>query len=331
MNGICTLANDQVYNQLVALLNSIESMMGADMPVCVYPYDDKIDRIAAEIARRPNVQLYNDQDSIQCWDQFAKQVWDAHPTARLRWRISDPACYYRVGTHRRFCAFDGPFDRFLYIDADALLMNSVKFVFKQLEQNDWVVYDFQFKDLTHVFDSKSDRLTQLFSPERLQSEIFCSGFYASKRSLFDAKQRAWLLSELNAGDAEVLYPMAPDQTILNYMVMKSGLSTFNFALNLPFDQKTGCCVTSLGFEQKNHILYDWGTRLTYLHFIGISSSVFNQVCEGENIDFPYRETFLHYRYLQEPKSCPVFTNTLKSYDAPLSLKKRVFRKLGLVR
>jgi len=44
INGICTLANDQVFNQLVALLNSIEVMLGKDFPVCVYPYDDRTHR-----------------------------------------------------------------------------------------------------------------------------------------------------------------------------------------------------------------------------------------------------------------------------------------------
>ncbi|MFO7029254.1 hypothetical protein B9T07_04150 [Limnospira fusiformis CCALA 023] len=44
MDGICTLANDKVYDQLVALLNSIEANQGADMPVCIYPYNDNIER-----------------------------------------------------------------------------------------------------------------------------------------------------------------------------------------------------------------------------------------------------------------------------------------------
>ncbi|HEY9640606.1 MAG TPA: Npun_R2821/Npun_R2822 family protein [Coleofasciculaceae cyanobacterium] len=221
MDGICTLANDQVYHQLVALLNSIEAFMGSDMPVCVYPYDDNTSQIAAEIARRPNVQLYADQGSIARWDDFVRRVWDTHPTARQRWKNSDPNFYYRVGTHRRLCAFDAPFDRWLYMDADTILLNSVSFIFNQLEQQDWITYDFQFKDLSHVYEVSSPRLTQLFSPKQLQSEIFCSGFYAAKTGLFEAGQRNWLISELHAGDAEVLYPMAPDQTLLNYMVMKS--------------------------------------------------------------------------------------------------------------
>ncbi|MBD3881087.1 sugar transferase [Phormidium tenue FACHB-886] len=330
MNGICTLANDQVYDQLVALLNSIEAQMGADLPVCIYPYDDKTERIAAEIAKRPNVQLYEDRASIQHWDQFVRAIWDVHPTARQRWGNVDSSFYYRVGTHRRLCAFDAPFDRFLYMDADTLLLNSVDSIFNQLDTQDWITYDFQFKDLSHVYED-SPRLRQIFSDAELQSQIFCSGFYAAKRNLFDLAQQNWLLSELKAGDAATLYPMAPDQTVLNYMVMKSGIFNFNLALELPPDQRTGCCVTSPNFTVQDNLLFDRNTRLTYLHFIGLSSSLFTRLCAGENLDFSYRDLFLHYRYLHEPQNRPRFSGTPRPSTAPPSLPTRLLRKLKLYR
>lgn len=329
VDGICTLANDRVYDQLIALLNSIEAVAGSEIPVCIYPYDDYTDRIAQAIANRPNVQIYDDLASIQQWDQFVQQVWDAHPTARQRWGSRNPHYYHRVGTHRRFCAFDGPFDRFLYLDADILLMNSVQFVFDELKQKDWVVYDFQFTDPTHVYETTSPRLTQMFSAERIKTEIFCSGFYASSKGQFNSAQRNWLLAELQQGDAELLYPMAPDQTLLNYMVMKSELTISNFALTHPPEQRTGCCITSDHFETHDQILYDHGKQLTYLHYIGLSSNLFKQVCAGENVTFPYRDLFLHYRYLHEPQNSPRLNGKPKPYSAPPSLQQRVLHKLGL--
>ncbi|MCA1993816.1 MAG: sugar transferase, partial [Coleofasciculus sp. S288] len=294
-----------------------------------YPYNDDTAKIAAEIARRPNVQLYEDTDSMQKWDGFARSAWDTHPTAKQRWSQVGSATYHRFGTHRRYCAFDGPFDRFLYMDADTLLMAPVEFIFAKLEENDCIVYDFQHTDLTHVYDISSTKLAEVFPPERLKTEIFCSGFYASKRDLFDEERRNWLVSKLAEGDAEVLYSMAPDQTLINYMMMKPNLGIYNFALQLPSDKSTGCCVTSPHFQQQNHILYDKGNRLTYIHYIGISSKAFNKVCEGENIGFPYRELFLHYRYLHEPDKRPKFTTKPRPYNPPPALTTRVLRKLGL--
>lgn len=329
MDGICTLANDRVYDQVIALLNSIEAIYGQTMPVCIYPYDDNTAQITAEIAHRPNVQLYDQQESIQQWDEFVRNIWDAHPTAQTHWLTIGSDKYHRVGTHRRYCAFDAPFDRFVYMDADTLLMSPLDEIFAQLNHHDWVVYDFQYKDLSHVYNPSSPKLREVFTPEQLQTEIFCSGFYASKKNVFNSQNRESLLDKLRQGEAEILYDMAPDQTIINYMVMRSGIYNYNFAHHLSNSEKTGCCVTSPHFKNENNILYDEGKRLTYIHYIGLSSSLFRKVCEGENIDFPYRDLFLHYRYLHEPDKRPEFTTKSKAYNAAPSLATKVLRKLGL--
>ncbi len=309
MDGICTLANDVIYDQLVALLNSIESILGADFPVCIYPYDHRVEEIKKHIAKRPNVILFDDQQIIDKWDNFAKRVWDTHPTARAKWDKSGSKGYHRFGTHRRYCAFDGPFDRFIYMDGDTLLMGPVEAIFHKLEEHDCIVYDFQYKDLTHVYDVTSRKLKQVFSAERLSREIFCSGFYATKKELFKPEEKEWLIEQLQAGEAEILYPMAPDQTIINYMMMRPKHTIYNLALELPASQKTGCCVTSSHFLEKAHILYDKDVRLTYLHYIGIPSSIFKKVCQAEDIVFPYRDIFLDYRYLKEPENRPTFSQT----------------------
>jgi len=329
MDGICTLANDRVFDQLVALLNSIEAIAGSKMPICVYPYDDNTERIAREIDRRPNVQLYRDRESMERWDRFARAAWDNHPTARQRWQQVGSTGYHRFGTHRRYCAFDGPFDRFLYMDADTLLLGPTDFIFDRLDENDCIVYDFQHKDPAHIYELTSPKLTQIFPQERIDTEIFCSGFYASKKDLFSAERQDWLIEKLVAGEAEIVYPMAVDQPLLNYMMMRSSQKIYNFALQLPPDKQTGCCITSPHFQAKDRLLYDKGNRLTYLHYIGLSSQLFAKLCAGENIVFPYREFFLHYRYLHEPSECPQLKGKPKPYNAPPSLAARVMKKLGL--
>jgi hypothetical protein len=61
--GIYTLANDAVYDQLVAFINSVEANVSKDIPICVIPYDDRLNLIKAEIAKRPNVTLFDNADS----------------------------------------------------------------------------------------------------------------------------------------------------------------------------------------------------------------------------------------------------------------------------
>ncbi len=327
--GIYILGNDGVYDQVVALLNSIEVNVGDKYPILIIPYNEQLQLVRENIKNRSNVEIFEDYSAMKLWEDFSTEIWKAHPEAFKIWQEHGISGIYRLGMHRRFGGFNGLFDKFLYLDADILVLNSLDYIFEQLNQNDFVVYDFQHKDLSHVYNTNSDKLLDIFPQFRLDSEIFCTGLYAGKKGLFDEERRNSLLSKLQDGEAEILYPNAPINTILNYLVMRSEIPIYNFAHNLPDSEITGCCVTSPHFEERDNLVYDKENRLTYLHYIGLSSNLFSRLCSGENIDFPYRETFLHYRYLHEPDNRPKFTTKPKAYDAPPSLTTRVLKKLGL--
>jgi hypothetical protein len=116
------------------------------------------------------------------------------------------------------------------------------------------------------------------------------------------------------------------------MVMRCGLAIYNFAKQLPDEQITGSSITSKQFVERDHILYDKGNRLTYIHYIGVAPKISQAVCAGENIEFSYRDLFLYYRYLHEPEKRPVFQNPPRSYIAPPpSLLTRALRKLKLIK
>jgi hypothetical protein len=104
--------------------------------------------------------------------------------------------------------------------------------------------------------------------------------------------------------------MAPDQTMLNYLVMRRGVNSCNLALTLPPAERTGNSVTSSHFTVKHHRVYDKGVPLLYLHYIGLSSKLFARLCHGENVDLPYRDVFLHYRYLHNPEHRPALAGKL---------------------
>lgn len=312
MDGIYTLANDVVCNQLVALLNSIEVHAGREMPVAVIAYDGRLAKVRAAIAPRPQVRLLDDPTLFAPWEEFSRQVWQRHPTAIATWRKKGIADVYRLASNRRYAAFDAraPFQRFLYLDADTLLLNPPQLFFEALDRYSLVTYDFQHKDPSHIFNTATSRLSEVFSSDEIHRAIFCAGCYAGKRGTFSAEQRDWLLKNLSAGEAEILYPNAPNQSVLNYMAMRlaqrqgESFSIHNLALHLPPEQATGNSVTSSHFVERDGWVYDRGNPLTYLHYIGLSADVFNQLCSGKNVDFPYRETFLHYRFLHEPEKRP---------------------------
>jgi hypothetical protein len=150
-NGIYTLANDVVYDQLVALLNSIEANAGEDIPVCVIPYDDRLEKVKAEISTRKNVMLFEDKSVIERWENFSTQAWKYHKRAQKVWKQRGLPPVYRLAMHRKLCGIDGPFDKFIYFDADTLLMGSLTLIYDKLNDYDWVTYDFSIQVRSQIY------------------------------------------------------------------------------------------------------------------------------------------------------------------------------------
>jgi hypothetical protein len=303
INGIYTLANDVVFDQLVALLNSIEANVGKEIPVCVIPYDNNLTKVRAEIDTRDNVTLFNDTASIAYWEDFVTKAWKAHARAQKAWREKGMAEVHCLKMHRKLCSFDGPFEKFIYFDADTLSMGPLESVYQKLDEYDWVANDFQYKsDHKFVFDCPEEQLLQVFDSSEPNAHIFCAGWFASKKGVFDQVKLEKLLEQLKSGEADVMALWWADQSLFNYMVWRSNISFYNFAYH-DLDQATGSHCDSK-FDLVDHVLYDKGRRLTYLHYLSIPSSKFTKICAGEDVDIPYQDLFLHYRYLKSPDQRP---------------------------
>ncbi|MDZ8189156.1 MAG: hypothetical protein RMX96_30480 [Nostoc sp. ChiSLP02] len=185
--GIYTLANDAVYDQLVALLNSIEVNVGADIPVCVIPYNQQLELVKREIKSRKNVTLFENWEAIQRWDNFINQLWDTHPRANDS-KLNRPA-WYKGFVHRKFASFNGEFDRFVFYDADSLAMKPIDDIFAKLDNYDLVFNDWEHakpRDKTELNIDVVEKATKLTEAD-LRPKIHCDSFFGSKRLLFDGK------------------------------------------------------------------------------------------------------------------------------------------------
>jgi hypothetical protein len=299
-NGIYILANDVVFDHLVALLNSLEVNGAKDIPVCIIPYDDRMEKVRVEIATRHHVTLFENTDSIIFWEDFATQVWTSHAKAQRVWKSKGWKPVQCLEMHRKFCCFDGPFDKFIYFDADTLLMGSLDYIYQKLDEFDWVVNDFQYKsDLNYIFDLSSPKLPQVLNIDKLQSHIFCAGWFASKKGVFNRSNCTRFLEELTLAEVEIMSSRGADQSLLNYLVARCKVSFYNFAYAQP-EQVTGNHWSSQ-FDVIDDVLYDKGRRLTYLHYMSISATKISLLCAGEDVEIPYRDVFLHYRYLKSPE------------------------------
>ncbi len=288
-NGIYLLANDNVYEQLLALLNSIEANYRNDIPVCIIPFDENIEKIGKEIKTRKNVFLFSDLLSLQKWDNFISKWHELYQThfsglgAKTKTNL--------INMHRRYCAFDGPFERFIYIDSDTLVFQPLDIVFQKLDDYDFIVHDFQRetslrrKEVSHFFEN----FQQVYKSEKdIYQRFHCSGFWASKRGAINDNDLDYFLQELANGDVNIFKTWLSEQLILNYMTLKKGLKLYNFTLDENSEYNTGVCITSAHFEEKNHILYDRGKKLTYLHYMGVKNERLRRLCQWEKMNLPYK-------------------------------------------
>lgn len=307
--GIYTLANDVVYDQLVALLNSIEANVNPNIPVCVIPYDERIDRVKQELHSRPNVTLFENQDSIQRWEEFAHQVWTAHPRTSQT-RLSRPK-WYQGHLQRKFAAFDGLFDKFVFYDADSLAMKPLNDVFEKLDN-----YHFVFDDWEHVKPEPVAALnisviesSGLYKEADIRPKIHCGSFFGSKRGFFDATELSRLKEQLiEKREVEWIngHGWWDDVFLFNYLTLRCDRPLFNFTLSPNGQDRTGNCADADPFVNVDNVLYnEQGLKPIHrLHYMNYSSRDFARLCKGEDVDIRYKDVFLYYRFLKQPELKP---------------------------
>jgi hypothetical protein len=309
--GIYTLANDGVYDQLVALLNSIEVNVGSDIPVCVIPFDNRLDRVKQAIRTRPNVTLFENQKSIDRWEEFARQFAQAHPDAK-RTQQSHPR-WYKGCLHRKFVAFDGIFDEFVFYDGDSLAMKPIDDIFEKLQSYDFIFDDWEHKKSREVAAlniTEIERSSSLKESE-IRPKLHCSSFFASKRGLFNPEELNRMQTRL-IDHQEAAWVNGQgwwdDAFLFNYMTLVCDRPQFNFTLSDQGSDRTGNCANVDPFVEVDHVLYnEQGSKPIHrIHYMGYSSNSFVRLCQGELNEIPYKDVFLHYRFLKEPEQKPAF-------------------------
>ena len=298
--GIYTLANDIVYDQLIALLNSIEANYSKDIPVCVIPYNDNIKKIEAEIEKRKNVSLFLDKNSIGHWEVFAKEVWEAYleNAERLFGRHS-------ITNHRKFCCFDGPFKKFVFYESDSLAMKPLEGMFQKLEKYDFVFDDWQhkyFEDLLLV--DLIEKIDPKIEIDKIRALLHAGDFFGSKAGIF-GKDELSKLQDYLIEENEIKYVGKArnkirdaggwwdDVYISNYLTFRSGRPMFNLTLSPDGKDRTGNCANIDPFVNKDNVLYnEEGLKPIHrIHFMKYASKDFSDLCKGKDADVPYKDVF----------------------------------------
>lgn len=111
MQGVYTLANDAVIDWLIALLESLRSdPANATLPVTVIPYDHRVERTRA-LQADYRFEVLQD-DALTVLDRLGAKV--SRPDRAL------------LPDLRKFAAFWGPYEQFVYLDADIVVVEDIR-------------------------------------------------------------------------------------------------------------------------------------------------------------------------------------------------------------
>ncbi|MEH2136040.1 Npun_R2821/Npun_R2822 family protein [Nostoc sp.] len=333
--GIYTLANDVVFDQLVALLNSIEVNISADIPICIIPYNDQLDLVRQEVNARKNVILFDNWDVIQRWEEFAHQVWAAQ-SSKKETKLSRSS-WYKSHLQRKFVSFEGIFDKFVFYDSDSLAMKPLNNVINKLE-----TYDFIFDDWEHVKDEAVAALnipvieqTGLYTEADIRSKLHCSSFFGSKRGLFTVKEIQIMKERLiTHREVEWINGWWDDAFLFNYMTLRCDRPLFNFTLSPNGEDRTGNCANADPFVNINNVLYnqDGLKPIHRIHYMSYSSRDFAQLSQGQDVNICYANEFLYYRFLKQPEQRPkelrppnIIAKTNKLFNKTINKIQRAMR------
>ncbi|MEM9213305.1 MAG: hypothetical protein AAGD25_03070 [Cyanobacteria bacterium P01_F01_bin.150] len=193
--GVYFSANDAVYDWAIAFLNSFREF-NPDLRLLLIPFNNQCDRLL-ELQETYNFEVYTDP-SFERLEAIGEAFELGHTPTGPYW-------------FRRYAAFWGPCDRFMYLDARQVVLADLKPIIQALD-----VHDFE---LIH-FDCA---LNQVYEPGELRQELlrqgkargFLSGLWASRKGLFSLEEFVILANEA-LEVRQQLNPRNTDQAFINY-------------------------------------------------------------------------------------------------------------------
>lgn len=252
--GVYFSANDVVYDWAIAFLNSFR-IFNPDLRLLLIPFNDQCERIL-KLQDQYNFEIYVDP-SFARLEAIGQAFELGHTPTGPYW-------------FRRYAAFWGPCDQFMYLDTRQVVLGDLKPIIQALDD-----YDFE---LLH-FDCA---INQVYEPGNLRRELlkqgkarsFLSGLWASRRWLFTLEE----FERLSADALKVrdqLNPRNTDQAFINYCCDMKPVCYGHVA-----EVVGGICHSSwakqsgrIYRDKKSYYLWDYGgldhkKRLLLLHWAG---------------------------------------------------------------
>jgi hypothetical protein len=200
--GVITVANDDYLDWLLALLGSLRAT-NPGLPVAVIPYDDHAGRVVAAL-NRLGMPLWCPAGLMRTCGKIAEAVG------------SSPAM---AGTFRRLAAFEGPFEAFLYLDADTVALTTLAGVFRAAaDSGRQIVFADRSPGMVYVPGARRDALVRAGSAE------WGTGVFVGRNDIVRVSSFLAVARRMSSADVGMLRPTLIDQGFLNWCVDKLPLS-----------------------------------------------------------------------------------------------------------
>lgn len=270
-------ANDRFLEYAIAFLESLRAQE-PEMPVVLIPYDENYHQVAQVLGDRFGVRVYEDLAFIDRLSHKLHEVFGENFFARAN-QFRKQACWF------------GPFDRFIYLDIDLIILQKISPFLDALEQTDFICCDYQHAGgIANVF---SPRVLEagVFSAAELR-DIFNGGLWGAKKGLISEQDLYDCFQECAQHPEYFDFSQkTSDQPIINYLILKRVPNRRNLAL---WPQKNaGSWAGSSHFVWQGDCLMDpkADRPVPYLHWAGI------RIQPG----CPYWDLWKSYRYRSEPE------------------------------
>ena len=200
--GVYFLADDGILDMAIAFLNSFRTY-NPSIALCLIPYADNVEQLAS-LRQQYNFTIWSDVATLQWCDEISR---------------SFHGC--TVGQYRKLAIWEGPFDQFVYIDSDTVVLHSIDFALRYLDQFDFLTSHSDMPQIRSWVWKDSVYATGALTNKQI-SYAANTGFLASRRKCLSREQIQAQLPGAQAL-AQHMELLCCEQPLLNYLIVTSGL------------------------------------------------------------------------------------------------------------
>jgi hypothetical protein len=297
VQGLYCLANDGVIDWLIAFLRSVRAQPSMrELPITVIPYDDRLDRTMG----------LRDRYRFDVLDDPALGELD-----RLGQRVAWPP-RERMPHFRKLAAFWGPYEEFLFLDADIVVVDDLM-PFLRLAGEDRADLLYFDHDVAQVY-----RAGAALPFDVRVSSGFNTGAFASRRGVLDLGELR-SLAEAAEPFREAFVDVG-EQPFVNFVFDTTGRTAEPFAERVP--DLAAALRAGLGLELAAD---GWrlaganGPRVPMVHWAGFTPTPW----------MPHKALWLEHRLAGEPG--PVARGRLEARLVRLAARQALRRAERLIR